>query len=192
MTFDPARVPGGDVAAWGAECREKALDGVRAGDWRSIYDWTKSWITSGGGAWLPDTWLLYAVSALIQGKPRIGIHSLDLGLRTWLAGPSDRAALTWCRGVIVMRELADPKTALLDLDDIAAFLPAWTSPFACPCIERCRDAAAASRKQVRAVGPRPDFEGSRTYEHTVASKVDDRRDGERPEVWPTIEQFFLK
>jgi len=42
MTFDPAKVPGGDVAAWGAECREKALVGVRDGDWRSIHGWTKS------------------------------------------------------------------------------------------------------------------------------------------------------
>lgn len=44
MTFDPAKVPGGDVAKFGAECRAKALDGVTASDWRPIYDWTKSWI----------------------------------------------------------------------------------------------------------------------------------------------------
>jgi hypothetical protein len=53
MTFDLARVPGGDVAAWGAECRDKALSGVRDGDWCSIYDWTKSWIGWGGGCMVP-------------------------------------------------------------------------------------------------------------------------------------------
>ena len=53
MTFDLAKVPGGDVAAWGAERRDKALSGVRDGDWRSIYDWTKSWTEWGDDAWLP-------------------------------------------------------------------------------------------------------------------------------------------
>ena len=44
MTYDPAKVPGGDGARWGADCRTKALAGVADGDWRSTHDWTKSWI----------------------------------------------------------------------------------------------------------------------------------------------------
>ena len=76
MTFDPAKVPGGDVAHWGAQCRVKALAGLDAGNWRPVYDWTKSWIGWGGGAWLPDTWLLCAASALLKGQPRTAIHSI--------------------------------------------------------------------------------------------------------------------
>ena len=190
MTFDPAKVPGGDVAAWGAECRDKALIGIRDGDWRSIYDWTKSWIGWGGGAWLPDIWMLYAVSALVQGKPRIAIHSLDLGLKTWLAGTVDRTALTWCRGIIVMDRLADPKTALLDLEDSVVDVPAWAEPLAERRLEHCRDAAAASRKRVPSVGPRPAYEGSEGSVHVVAPPAGERADGEQPEVWPAVQSFF--
>lgn len=192
MTFDPAKVPGGDIAAWGAECREKALSGVREGDRRSIYDWTKSWIAWGGGAWLPDTWLLYAVSALVEGKPRGAVHSLDLGLKTWLAGANDRAALTWCRGVIVMDRLADPKTALLDLDDSVADVPAWAESHAGDRLDHCRQAAAASRKRVAAVKPRPARVGSENFLHVVAPPVGARADGEQPIVWPAIEVFFRR
>lgn len=44
MTFDAAKVPGGDVGRWGAECRANALQGVGSQDWRGVYEWTKSWI----------------------------------------------------------------------------------------------------------------------------------------------------
>ena len=35
MTFDASKVPGGDVAGWGAKCRDKAFAGLKARDWRS-------------------------------------------------------------------------------------------------------------------------------------------------------------
>jgi hypothetical protein len=35
MTFDASKVPGGDVAGWGANCRDKAFAGLKARDWRS-------------------------------------------------------------------------------------------------------------------------------------------------------------
>lgn len=190
MTFDPATVPGGDVARWGAECRAKALAGVAAKDWRPVYDWTKSWIGWGGGAWIPDTWLLYAVSALLDGKPRNAVHSLDLGLRVWLSGETDRAALTCLRGQIVMDRLADPKTALLDLEESAASVPAWLQSGASERLERCRADAAKSRKRVPSVKPRPTFVGSAESMHVVAPAVGNRADGSEPEVWPAVAGYF--
>jgi len=190
MTFDPAKVPGGDVSLWGADCRAKALEGVAAADWRDVYDWTKSWIGWGGGAWIPDTWLLYAVSALLDGKPRNAVHSLDLGLRVWLAGEKDRAALTWLRGQIVMDRLADPKSALLDLEDSVDMLPTWLQSGAADRLKRCRDEAAKSRKRVPSVNPRPAFVGSEDSQDVVAPAVTDRADGSEPETWTQIEAYF--
>jgi hypothetical protein len=190
MTFDPVKVPGGDVARWGEECRAKALAALDAEDWRPVYDWTKSWIGWGGGAWIPDTWLLYAVSALLQGKPRIAVHSLDLGLGFWLAGEADRAALTWCRGAIVMDRLADPKTALLDLEGCHDLLPQWLSPRATERLEMCRDEATKSRKRVPSVKPRPLFTGFDHMLDAVAPAVVQRRDGEQPEIWKRVAPYF--
>jgi hypothetical protein len=90
-----------DVSEFGDQCRRKALGAFEDDDWHGVYCWTKGWIGSGGGAWLPDTWLLYAVSSLLQGQPRGAVHSLDLGLGAWIAGAQDRAALRWLRGWIV-------------------------------------------------------------------------------------------
>jgi len=86
---------------------------------------TKSWVGWGGGAWLTDSWLLYATSALLKNEPKNAIHSLDLGLRTCIEGPIDRAVLTWCRGILVWRLLMDPKTALVDLEAAADQVPDW-------------------------------------------------------------------
>lgn len=190
MTFDRVKVPGDDVARWGEECRAKALAGLDAEDWRPVYEWTKSWIGWGGGAWIPDTWLLYAVSALLQGKPRIAVHSLDLGLGIWLAGEADRAVLTWCRGAIVMDRLADPKTALLDLEGCHDLLPQWLSPRATPRLEMCREEATTSRKRVPSVKPRPLFTGFDHILDAVAPAVVQRRDGEQPELWTRVAPYF--
>lgn len=190
MTFDVAKVPGGDVARWGTECRDRALAGVAAGDWRPVYDWTKSWIGWGGGAWVPDTWILYAVSALLQGKPCIAVHGIDLGLRVWLEGETDRAALTWLRGTIVMDRLQDPKTALLDLEDSIDLLPIWLTDHAADRLERCRDEATRSRKRVPSVQPRPRHTGSDQMAYVVAPAVDERADGHVPTVWPQVATYF--
>jgi len=191
MTFDPVKVPGGDVARWGEECRAKSLAGLDAEDWRPVYDWTKSWIGWGGGAWIPDTWLLYAVSALIQGKPRIAVHSLDLGIGIWLAGEADRATLTWCRGAIVMDRLADPKTALLDLEDCDDLVPQWLTPRSAVRLEKCREDASKSRKRVPSVKPRPLFKGFDHILDSVAPAVVRRRDGEQPELWTRVAPYFV-
>lgn len=189
MTFDMEKVPGGDVARWGAECRMKALEGLESQDWRAVYDWTKSWIGWGGGAWSTDVWLLYSVSALLQNQPKSAVHSLDLGLRVWLEGPRDRAALTWCRGLIVWNEMKDPKTALLDLEASATTVPLWAAPAPQRTIEQCREAASVSRKRVPSVRPRPKFEGSPP---DVAPAAEDREDGYEPTVWTEVRAFFMR
>ncbi|GAA5195389.1 hypothetical protein GCM10023346_25200 [Arthrobacter gyeryongensis] len=190
MGFDPAKVPGDDVAAWGAQCREKALAGLEAGDWKAVHDWTRSWVGWGGGAWIPDTWLLYAVSALGQGKPRIAVHSIDLGLKYWLPGPIDQAVLAWCRGVIVMDRLGDPKTALIDLEAAAPLLPVWLAPAAAERLARCREEAAKSRKRTPSVKPRPEFTGPDPVLDSVAPPAAAHHDGDKPSVWETVATFF--
>src|SRR5665647_355131 len=154
VAFDPTKVPGGDVAKWGNECRDRALGALHEDDWRGVYDWTKSWVGWGGGAWLPDSWLLYATSAVLKGEPKTAVHSLDVGLRTWIEGPVDRAVLTWCRGVLVWKRLKDPKTASTELEGAAPQLPAWLVSDVATALECCRQDAAASRKRVPSVTPR--------------------------------------
>lgn len=187
MAFDIKKVPGGDVARWGSECRAKSLACLVAQDWRGVHDWTKSWVGWGGGAWSPDAWLLYAVSALLNNQPKNAVHSLDLGLRVWLEGPKDQAALTWCRGLVVWNEMKDPKTALLDLEAAAPTVPLWAAAAPQRAIEQCRQAAAASRKRVPSVQPRPKFAGSPP---PVAPAAEYRADGCEPTVWTEISTFF--
>lgn len=191
MAFDLAKVPGGDVGKWGSECRDRAVGALAEGDWRGIYDWTKSWIGWGGGAWLPDTWLLYAVSALIHGQPRAAVNSFDLGLKTWLTGAVDRSAIVWCRGMLVWKQLDDPKTALADLETASELLPAWVGADPSDGVQLCRAAARASRKRVPTVQPRPDHVGPGGKLHVVAPPAKARDDGDRPDVWPTVTPYFV-
>jgi hypothetical protein len=189
MAFDPAKVPGGDVAAWGAHCRAKALDGLESEDWKIVYDWTKSWVGWGGGAWIPDTWLLYAVSGLLHGQPRSAVHSLDLGIGIWLTGPIDRGLLIWCRGVVVMRYLTDPKTALLDLRSVEE--PAtWLASTMEGAVGRGEQAAAHSRRRKPTVPPRPEFTGADSVVAAAAPPVGSRRDGDRPAVWDHVAAYL--
>ena len=191
MTFDPAKVPGGDVAGWGERCRIDALAGVQTRDWRRTHDATKSWVGWGGGAWIPDTWLLYAVSALLKGEPRNAVHALDLGIKTWLEGPTDQALLTWCRGMVVWRVLKDPKTALIDLEHAARFLPAWLGAPIDEVLQRCHNDGSRSRKRRPSVEPRPAHAGSDSLRHVVAPATLERRDGDRPAVWDHVAPHLL-
>ncbi|HSE46690.1 MAG TPA: hypothetical protein VLA89_15310 [Gemmatimonadales bacterium] len=190
MTFDASKVPGGDVAQWGDECRERALAALAQADWRGVYEWTKSWVGWGGGAWLPDSWLLYATSALLKNEPKNAIHSLDLGLRTWIEGPIDRAVLTWCRGILVWRLLKDPKTALVDLEAAADQVPDWLEDDVASGIQTCQQNAAASRKRVPSAKPRPDFSVPSTGRGFAAPPVGSHVDGTRPAVWDQVAANF--
>ncbi|NMM23756.1 MAG: hypothetical protein HHJ11_09705 [Phycicoccus sp.] len=190
MTFDPAKVPGQDSAVWGQHCKDRALEALVKEDWRGVYDWTKSWVGWGGGAWLPDTWLLYAASALLHGQPRSAVHSLDLGLGTWLEGRADRAVLSWCRGCVVWTRLNDPKTALLAFELAVAAPPPWLAAEIDGKIQRCSEAALASRKRVASVKPSPDFTGFKHVGHTVAPPSIVRADGDEPVVWTAVSGYF--
>ncbi len=190
MTFDLAKVPGGDVGLWGDECRGKALEALAQADWRGVYEWTKSWVSWGGGAWLPGAWLLYAASGLLHGQPKSAVHTLDLALSTWIEGPCDRAALTWCRGVLVWRDLGDPRTALLDLEAVHDNVPAWLDTDTGLRLERCRQAAGASRKRVPSVKPRTELAPPSAGRGFVAPAVGDHVDGTRPAVWDAVATHF--
>ena len=186
VTFRPQLVPGGDVAAFGARCRTEAVAGLQAQDWRPVHDWSKSWIGSGGGAWLPGPWLLYAASALLKGEPRIAVHSLDLALRVWLAGRADRAALTWLRGVLVVDQLKNPKAALVDLRESRSQLPDWLTTGADDRLAACEAATATSRMRVPSVKPRPEYSPLAATHDGVAPPVSERVDGQRPSVWDQV------
>ena len=190
MVFDPTKVPGGDVARWGEDCKARAVAALGEGDWRGVYDWTKSWIGWGGGAWLPDTWLLYATSALLKREPKNAVHSLDLGLGIWIEGPADRALMTWCRGVLVWKVLNDPKTAVIDLSAAALQLPAWLEPGRAALLKRCRDDAAASRKRVPSVTPRPELARPAWAQVSVSPAVGGHPDGVSPQVWAAVAPHF--
>ncbi len=76
--MDPSDLLSLSTADFGAETRRLALEACERNDWRGVYDWTKSWIFRGGGAWVVDAWLLYVVSGLLHGQPRISVRSVDL------------------------------------------------------------------------------------------------------------------
>lgn len=188
MGIDRTPPPAEDTAAWGLGCGHRAVEALRAGDWRGMHDWTKSWISRGGGAWLPDTWLLYAASALLKGQPKIAVHSLALGIGTWLEGAGDQAALTWIRGTIIWQRLDDPRSALLDLEADLPF-PGWAragTGDAAEVLDSCRRAVSTSRKRKAAVNPRPSFTGAGSAGGTVAPAVGDRCDGDEPRVWTDV------
>jgi hypothetical protein len=187
VAFDQSRVPGGDVGVFGERCRRDALGALAKQEWAGVYECTKSWVGWGGGAWLPDAWILYAASALLKGEPRGAVNSLDLGLRVWIVGPQDRRALVWLRGMVIWRRLNDPKTALLDLDVQA---PAWLAPDPADLVARCAEAAARSRKRVPSVKPRPALSTPDWAYASVAPAVGRRQDGDIPSVWEQVEPLF--
>ena len=173
-----------DPAAFGAETRQLALNAYEAQDWHGIYEWTKSWITSGGGAWDIDAWLLYVVSALRQGQPRTAVRSVDLALGVWIEAPEDRAILHWVRAAVVHRSLKDPKTALADYAVAKQGTPSWLVRRLDEDVLRCASDARTSRKRKRSVDPAPQLEPrDRSF---VAPPSTRREPGAVPAVWPQL------
>ena len=157
-----------------------AAEALAKRDWYSAYRWAKGWISSGGGAWTLDPWLVYAASALMQRQPRQAIHSLDLALKTWIDAPPDRAILLWARGEILLRWLDDPKTALLDLREAANDAPAWLRADAVASLTASERDAPKSRKPKPSVELRPAYMGDHIDRGVVAPPPGPRSVGGRP------------
>ena len=158
-------------------------DAVERDDWYSVYMWSKSWVSQ-GGATAPDAWLGYALSGLLHGQPRTAVHSVDLGLRGWIAEPADRAILYWARGAIVEMKLADPKTAQLDYQAAQAHAPEWLAPIVSSALTSCTHAAGSSRKRKPAIGPAPEYSGA--HESTVEPRDGAFTVGEKPQLMETF------
>lgn len=171
-------------AAFGSEARRLALEAYEARDWRGIYDWTKSWITSGGGAWVLDAWLLYVISALLHGQPRTAVHSVDLALRTWIEAPADRGLLRWVRAAVIHQRLRDPKTAQEDYAAAGEAAPSWLKERIDQDAAECAADAQKSRKRKPSIAEAPNFEHmDRSF---VAPPTARNEPGSVPTVWPQL------
>jgi hypothetical protein len=175
-----------DPVAPGAEYRREALAALAADDWHRAYEWAKGWISSGGGAWIPDPWLVYVASSLLHGQPRTAVHSLDLALKHWIVEPPDRAILLWVRGDVIRRQLKDPKTAIADLAHAAENAPAWLRDTVETDRGACLNEAESSRKRKPSVAEAPDYKGPGTAADTVARPEGQRLAGARPAVWDAL------
>ena len=134
-----------------AEYRAAVQAALAADDWHRAYQWAKGWIAHGGGAWIVEPWLVYAATSFMMGQPRTAVHSLDLALKHWLHEPGDRAVLRWVRGSIVRTHLADPKTALPDLETALSDAPAWLAERCHVSRDECAKAALTSKKRKASV-----------------------------------------
>ena len=172
------------AADFGAETRRLAIDACGRDDWRGVHDWTKAWISRGGGAWVIDAWLMYVASGLLHGQPRISVRSADLALGTWIESEQDRAVLLWVRGAVIHEKLNDPKTAVTDYGDALKHAPEWLLDRAQQDLARCSADAETSRKRKPSVAPAPVFApGNRDF---VAAAADVPPPGARPMVWDEL------
>jgi hypothetical protein len=176
---DPS--PAADADAYRAKIRA----GLSAGDWREVHDWTKGWVGQGGGAWLPEAWLAYAAGGILLGQPRTAVHSVDAGLSNWIVAEADRSILLWARGSLVMRRLADPKTALPDLTVAAEASPTWLAPVLAADTEACEAAAKTSRKRTPSVKPAPAYE-ARDFAHDKVAPSVRHTPGDQPPLWDEL------
>jgi hypothetical protein len=188
MKTGPGHVPDAEIAAVGAECRTAAVTAMRERDWRGVYEWTKSWVSRGGGAWFPETWLIYATSGIFHGQPRSATHTCDMALQTWIADPADRAMLHWARGQVTRLRVRDPKSALADFAAAAIGAPDWLQPDLVDARQACESEAAVSRVRKPRVKPAP---GLRTMDTSfVVPAVVPHTPGAQPELWSELRAIF--
>ena len=192
---DEGEVPGGQSAderwllslprkEFGLETKRRALDAYAVRDWLMIYDWTKSWITNGGGAWMVDAWLLYVISALLQGWPRSAVHSVDMALETWIGAPEDRAILHWVRAAVIHRRMNDPKTAIHDYEAASEAALEWLRDQLASDLVSCAADAERSRKRKPSVDPAPVFWVSPGIDrYTGGPPTESVEPGSIPSVW---------
>jgi hypothetical protein len=174
----------GHADALGRQMQAAAEEGLREGDWHRAYEAAKSWVMGGGGAPLPDPWLVYAASALLHGQPRIAVHSIDLGLGHWVEPPADRAILYAVRGWIILEALRDPKTAIDDFSAAQESSPTWLLPAVAEGLRRSSAGAATSRKRKPTVGASPKVVKPSTAPVRPGSVA--RSVGSVPSVWRAV------
>ncbi len=163
----------------------QAAAGLAAGDWAATLTAAQSWVMA-GGAWLPDTWLLRAVSQLLHDEPVAAVRELDLGLRHWVRHPGDRAPLLWARGVVQLRHLADPGGAAPDFAAAAAGAPVWLRRFVVRDQVACSAAACRDRRTSRAVPAAPAYDATGVPHDAVAPPDPDHTPGAEPALWAEL------
>lgn len=163
-----------------AEYPDLIAQAADAGDWYSVYMWSKSWIHY-GGATAPDPWLGYAIAGLLQGQTRGAVNSIDKALQYWITDPTDRAILLWARAAVIDRGANDPKTALSDYQLAIDHAPAWLADDARAAHQACVKRAESSRKRKPSVEPAP---GIPSQAPTHVEPRDPLFEaGERPCLW---------
>lgn len=160
------------------------------GDARSAHRWAKGWIGSGGGAWLIDPWLVYVCSALIESKPRLGLHSIDLALRNWISDATDRSVLYWVRGAILYRILNDPGGASIEFSKSLASAPSWLAAEARTDLDEATSDSAARRGKHSRVPPSPEYVGPGEFGNAVPPKVTPTVVGARPKLWDILVRYL--
>lgn len=174
------------------EYRDWAAEGLAERDWRTTYDAAKGWVSRGGGAWIPECWLVHAASGVLHRQPRTGVHALDLALGNWVSAEPDRSILLWARASIVWHWLDDPKTAEADFTAAGTASPAWLQPRLEHDVEACREAAALSRKRKAAVASAPGYATEPLAHGTVAPREATHEPGVEPELWDLAVPILTK
>ena len=174
------------VIPHGDEYRSRIREGLAAQDWRSPYEWAKSWVGSGGGAQLLDPWLAYVASAMLKGEPRTAVHAIDLALKNWIPDKENRAVLLWVRSRIVRVRLKDPRSALTDLRQLQDSGPEWLQGEIARDSVACGVEAERSRKRKPSVQEAPDYVGTAT---PVAPPTEEVPPGSIPALWPDVRPF---
>lgn len=166
--------------------RLSAAETLRSRDWRATYGRAKEWVYL-GGAFVPETWLVYAASGIFHRQPRTAVHTLDMALGPWIEHAPDRAILLWARATVVRCHLDDPKTALLDYTVALPDAPDWLRPQVATDIEACTNAAARSRKRKPSVKPSPEYwRAPEDFYDLVNNRMPGHRPGSRPALWDLI------
>lgn len=173
-------------AAMEREYRDWAASALTDQDWRAAYDAAKGWVARAGGAWIPEAWLVYAASGIFHGQPRIGVRSIDLALSNWVDGAPDRSVLLWSRASITWRYLADPKAAQRDFESAASAAPTWLRAQLDDDLQKCRTAAAVSKKRKPSVADAPVHSAQPLAHDTIAPPPSGHEPGSQPLLWTLL------
>ena len=180
---DPVDVrPTADIAK---DCLGEALEALTCHDWSMASVAAKRWVSTGGGAQLPDPWLVYSASDLILGRASTAVSSLDMGLRNWVADPADRSVLLWARGCVLLRRLSDARSALVDLDAAAPDAPEWLVDQLAFDRKECARKARAKRVGKPPCGEAPAYD-PRISPTRVAAALPGHYAGDEPAVWDAV------